>query len=653
MSFLKDFNPEQEKAVTTTQGPLIIIAGPGTGKTRTLIGRIAYLISAKQALPSKILAITFTRKAVEEIKQRLTFALAKNCKTFPMVCTFHSLGYELLKLDNQQLKVISEAERWQLIRQLRQTEFQNSPLEKLTLKEWSFLISKTKQNLSSSNLNSPEIKQLLEIYNEYLQKRQMVDFDDLLTLSLEKLKNESAFRKKLKERFDYILVDEFQDTNDLQYQLIQQLLSPEKNLCVIGDPLQSIYAFRGAKIEIFSQFRKDFPDHQEISLTTNYRSTEPIIKVSSSLFPTALPIKARLKIPGQVKLIETLNQYSEANWILAEINNLIGGIDFHKAGEVKNQKETQANFSDFAVIYRLHGLSRNLEQKFIDSGIPYQIIGGNSLYQQPEICFIISILRHLIKPDDEAIFKELLQSKFSQLTEAIVTTIIKVQKLDSTNLYKTAWSIIKGSFLNKKQKQKLLAFLESLEKILESFETQKVSETVEAIIQEFNLRKQLTDKLRQLQNLNQFQGNILQFDQYADSLQQLLKYLDCLADSDFYDIASDKVALLTMHAAKGLEFKYVFICGFEEGLIPFTKKSQELTDLEEEKRLLYVAMTRAKQGLYLLTARERNRNKLIKPSRFKKLFPALELTEVKDEAIEKILKKRQRQRLQKSQMNLF
>lgn len=474
MDLFGDLNDEQRRAVDAG-GPLVITAGPGTGKTKTLTSKIVYLL--QQGVPADdVLALTFTNKAGEEMKERVK--RLNNQKKLPFIGTFHGLALKLLS-DVRDVNIVSEEDQKEIVR---------SVLKDLKMK------MRVRQAVShiSKHKSAGTADALVETYNEHLRARGLYDFDDLL---LELLNTITL--SEITRRWKYVLVDEFQDTNAVQYELVKKLAASE-NICVIGDPCQSIYAFRGSDPRIFAQFTKDFPNTQKVTLRANYRSGASIIEVASTLFPQAPRLDPQTVAEGQVRLITTLNEHTQARWILGEIGRQMGGMDLNEVGTAR---EKGARFSDFAVIYRIHDVGRQLELLFAENGIPYQVIGGAVPHQQS-------------------------------------------------------------------------------------------------------------------------------------------------------DIEHDKVVLLTMHAAKGLEFDHVFLAGFEEGLIPYTRRGESEDELAEERRLLYVALTRAKQHLYMLRPLYRRRQKTA-PSRFEAVLESAALVHIEDAAIAVWHKKRAQEREKKRQLSLL
>lgn len=592
LSYLHNkLNEAQQQALQQLTGVVIINAGPGTGKTKTLTARIAYLIKEQRVPAQAVLALTFTQKAAAEMKERLIQLL--NTTKLPLISTFHSFAYNLLQQEKKNLTLITHEERDEVLK-----EAAASLTKKMTVRDVSLLISRYKSSLEE---DKPEP---VRVYDSHLSARGLMDFDDMLLFFLNLLKQDSLLREKVQLRYQYIHVDEFQDTNTIQYRILQHIIPPQNNLFVIGDPLQSIYSFRGANVRIFETIRQNISVKPiEIRLSTNYRSGKNVIAASSALFPEAPISASATQEPGNVSLIETFNEFTEADWIVNEICSHMGGIDLNQAGDT-----TGFRFSDFAVIYRTHALARILEQRFSDSAIPYQVIGSNSLYEQKEVKFIIAWLFYLHSHESrylEDIKKRAPQPFTADLQEAL--------KKDSNHV--------------------------------------PVSALVQKVVDLFHLKDMLIDKPTKLRNLNQFMGSMVQFDNYADSLAKAVAYLTYLKEHEYFDPQGDKVTLMTIHAAKGLEFAHVFICGLEDGIIPLRRKQEE-TDLEEEKRLLYVAMTRAKQRLYLLKARHRNKQKTTMSS-FEVYLPEAMVQRVTDPVIDKIAKKAKRTEDKKSQMSLL
>jgi DNA helicase II / ATP-dependent DNA helicase PcrA len=591
MFSLDDLNPQQKEIVESNSKIIIVNAGPGTGKTKTLTSRVAYLIKNKKVEPQNILTLTFTQRAASEMRERLKIVLQNQ---LPGIFTFHGFAYQLLENFGRKINLISESEREEILQKI----IKEKKL-KYSIRDLSQVISLFKNSLDNSD--NEVTRNLVTNYQKELENRELMDFDDLLQILYLQLLKDKKFLIKISQQYQHILIDEFQDTNPLQYQIIKLILGGDtkidKNrpsLFIIGDPFQSIYGFRGVSPKLLQNLKEDFPGYQEFTLVINYRSLKNIVEVSNQLFP-GVKIQAHSSEPGKLGLVKTLNEYSESQWIIDFINEKIGGSDLLKA----NNEKIQANFSDFAIIFRIHHLNHDLQKKMRSSGFPFQVVGEYSLYEEPEVNSLCLLLKYLIKPDERSL----------QELKKIVPK--------------------KDSF-DKKMKQSL-----KIEQIL------PLTKIVSSLINIWGLEDQ--------DNLNHFLGNIIQFNQYQQSLVKFVEFYENLKIHDFYDQDSDKVTLLTMHAAKGLEFKYVIIGGFEDGLIPHLKNSSEL---EEEKRLLYVAMTRAKEELHILYTQKRE-GKESKISSFKKLIESSLTIEIEDENLEKLNKKIAKKKLQKSQISLF
>jgi superfamily I DNA/RNA helicase len=536
----------------------VINAGPGTGKTTALVSRLNSLLE-NGSPPADILVLTFTKKASEEIKERL------NTTHQPFIGTFHGFAHQFLKENGFEIKIISENERKDIIKKISKN------------KDFELIIT---QYINSIKKKFKNYLEEIEKYESELKKINRMDYDTLLFLLYETIHNTEVLRKKLQQRYKYILVDEFQDTNALQYEILKEIVGEKNKLFVIGDPHQSIYSFRGADSSIFERVKSDFPQHTSLSLDINYRSIPQIVETSTALFNGEVSLSAFKQQQGEVQIIKTMNEYTEADWIVNKICNKMGGLDLIQSADKTHEQDNTVNFSDFAVIYRTHFFARYLEKKFIESGIPYQMIGEESPYEQKEIKAIIERLYSLQgKTGNEPLSK-------------VVKDIINASKIET----------------------------------------------------------EIKDKPHEQQKLQSFFSTIIRFDHEKDGLEKFLKYVDYLKDHEFYDKSADKVTLMTIHAAKGLEFEYVFICGFEDGIIPLINKKE--MNLDEEKRLLYVAMTRAKTNLYLTYTKERYK-KSSTISRFYNEIKRSSLYFIEDEVIKKVEKKRAINKDKKSQLSLF
>lgn len=608
-------NRKQKEAILCTSQKVCILAGPGTGKTKTLVAKVENLIRDEKVSPSNILVLTFTKKAAKEIHERIEQQLGKQGLRGLFTGTFHSFGMSILDSEkkNAEYKIIEETERLKLLRDISKEPRFKGMLVQNNLKELSLLISNYKNKVEKEK--SGLLQKFVKEYDSRLKERGFFDFDDLISMAYDLFRNPQSTAEKFRQKYKYILIDEFQDTNEIQYELIKQILTPETHLFVIGDPLQSIYAFRGAKGQIFETLREDFPDTRVFSLVINYRSTKEILDASSQLFPGVVSLEAARKDQGKVEIIRTLNEYTEASWVINKLSEIMGGLDLNDSSTYSNKLSSKhmeddyymdkaATFSDFAIIYRTHGMSKILEKKFRESAIAYQKVGEESIYLRPEVENLVSLFRFIYDPASTELPKKLME----------------------TGLY------------------------------LQSFwgKDRDFSKLLQESVKVLNTEKQLEGKTDRFIDFNSFINDLMRFNAMSDPLKRFVEFVEELESTDYYDKESEKVTLTTMHAAKGLEFKYVFICGFNDGLIPFIKNGDKEMDLEEERRLLYVAMTRAKTGLYLLTTKEQMGKRNIKISRFSSdLEKSSSVIYLQDEQTQKVKKKRAKQKAKKSQMQMF
>lgn len=570
---LDDYNPAQQQAITTIDGPLAIVAGPGTGKTRTLTARIAYLCE-KGIAPSEILALTFTKKSANEMQARMK-EMQKG--TQPKMATFHALCYELI---GEKLQFIDEASRLAIIQRLKKS----AGLEALTIREIALAISRAK-NLPVGQELEPDILQLTYHYNQELARLGQYDFDDLLRMAQQKLTQSQS------SQYKYILVDEFQDTNLLQYQLLH-LLNTTNNVCAIGDPLQSIYGFRGANGEMFTQFAADFPQAHHINLTINYRSVPAITRVSNAIFPQAPQLTTHSTSVGSAQAVQVLNEYSEAEWIINRIETALGGTDFLRSHSV-GQSDQHCQFKDFAVVYRTHHTAKTTQRLLAESGLPFQVAGEDSPYAQSEIRQITTMLHSLAG-----------------------------QEVSPPKGFSSAqW--------------------QALCTVLEPYVASPLHELCERITTLLAIPPS--------QTLRQFLAMLPRFEKAG--LVALVAHLEAIAERDFYDPNADAITLLTIHASKGLEFRYVFLVGAEEGILPHQRGLRE-DMLDEERRLFYVATTRAKEQLDILYAKTRG-GQQNNPSRFITELPVQILPHHTDPQMAAQMAKRHKRQQKRAQTSLF
>ncbi len=571
MQGIDDLNEAQHAAVTAGDGPLLIVAGPGTGKTKTLTMRIAYLVTTGRVQPEQVLALTFTKKAAEEMQSRIQALLGKTGRSTPQISTFHALCNTLLGGD---LMFVSEAERLRIIRALPRP----AALKGVAVRELALCISRYKNQAD----NDPVLATITAAYNEALARQGIADFDDLLVRARQLLETDAATRQAVQDKYRYVLVDEFQDTNMLQYQLLRLLLG-DANVYVIGDPNQSIYGFRGASGGIFDQFRADYPDHTAITLEVNYRSAPQIVAAGNAIFPHSPQLHAHRQASGTAQAVEVLNEYSEANWVIDTIHREVGGGDFMRVVS-DNQRADERTLRDFAVLYRNRSAAQTFQKALAHSGLPYQVVGEGSPYDQPYVQQLVAVLRAVacnVAPDD---------------IEANV------------------WRVLRERVAK--------AGVRKPEAIAGEAAAALGIDTPEA---------------------RHFIGTLVRFDTPAAAV----AYIDAIAAQDFYDPAADAVTLLTIHASKGLEFPYIFLLAAEEDILPY-----RAANIDEERRLFYVAATRARDSLHIVHARRRS-GELATRSRFVQELPEQAVPRVTDPQLATDQRRAVKRAAKRSQQSLF
>lgn len=640
-NLLEQLNKQQKEAVAYNEGPSLIIAGAGSGKTRVLTYKIAYLL--KQGIrPETILALTFTNKAAAEMKERIANLIGWKHARGLWMGTFHSIFSKILRNEAEHFGFTSNftisdsADSRNLIKTIIK-EFQ---LDDKTYKPARIqsIISNAKNALVSPSMyaqnkdimaydNKAKIPLTKDIYARYVQRLKIgnsMDFDDLLYYTNCLFRDHPEILEKYQNWFNFILVDEYQDTNFAQYLVVKSLAEKHHKVCVVGDDAQSIYSFRGADISNILKFKEIYPEAKTFKLEQNYRSTQNIVNAANSLIKQN---KEQIK-----KNIFSENSAGERIELASAFSDFEEGmIVANKIFELRNRK--QANYSDFAVLYRTNAQSRILEESLRKKNIPYRVYGGLSFYQRKEIKDIIAYFRMIVNPSDEEAFKRIINYP----TRGIgATTISKI--IDSARHYNVSlWEIIAGIFnydinINTGTAKKLAAFREMIEKFISQAKELNAYELANIIVKEAGIasdayKDQTPEGMTRQENLNELLGGIHEFCEgrieegnNAVSLYDFLSEVSLLTDQDTDKEADQpKVTLMTIHASKGLEFKNVFIVGLEEDLFPSAMAKNEFRGLEEERRLFYVAITRAEEFCMISYAKSRFRNgttNITNPSRF-------------------------------------
>jgi len=621
---LDSLNEKQKEAVTTISGPLLVVAGPGSGKTKVLTHRIAYLI--EQGVPAQnILAVTFTNKAAGEMKERVQrllahqkFAKPDTGAHLPTMGTFHSVCARFLRDEatilgfKRDFAIFDDKDSLTLIKKtMAELEISDDQFKPQSIQN---IISNAKNELTGPKLfsetsqNSYFLEIASKIYTAYqieLKKHNAMDFDDLIMRAVDLFKERPEILEKYQERFKYILVDEYQDTNHSQYMFIKLLAQKYKNVCAVGDFDQSIYAFRGADFRNILNFEKDYPQSKIVFLEQNYRSTQNILGAAQSIIVKNKGRKEKqLWTQNQaghpITLFSALDEQDEGKFVAREINRLM---------ENENLK-----FKDFTVLYRTNAQSRAIEETFLRYGFPYKVIGTLKFYERKEIKDLIAYLRYLSNPDD-------------------LLSLDRIINLPPRGMGKVAsgkWQVASGeempiSSLTPKKMlawqnfQNTIAALREISKIL------PLSQTLKQIIAKIGFEKYLRDGTEEgesrWENVNELFTVTKKYDPFEpeQAISLFLEEVALLSNHDEVETQKDVANLMTLHCAKGLEFPAVFIIGCEEGLFPHSRSMLDAFEMEEERRLCYVGVTRAKKYLYLTFAQARNLYGSIQvnpPSRF-------------------------------------
>lgn len=642
MDLLKDLNEAQRAAVEYIDGPSLVIAGAGSGKTRVLTYKIAYLLSQGMK-PWSIMALTFTNKAAREMKERIGKLVGNDLAQHLYMGTFHSIFSRILRAEaehigfNNNFTIYDESDSRSLIKAIVKEMGLDDKMYKPAAVHAK--ISMAKNNLMSAaayesdaaifeqnkRAQMPEVGKIFVAYVQRCKQANAMDFDDLLTLTYQLFREHEDIRHKYAARFDYVLVDEYQDTNHVQMSIVMQLCQEKQRVCAVGDDSQSIYSFRGANIDNILNYQRQFQGTRLFKLEQNYRSTQTIVEAANSLIK-----HNRNQIPKDVfsenakgEKIQYKPAYSdkeEAAIVAKDVKRI--------------RREDGCQYSDFAILYRTNAQSRSFEEEFRKQGIPYRIYGGLSFYQRKEIKDIIAYFRLVANPDDEEAIKRIINYPARGIG---ATTVLKIADCAHQNQV-SFWEVIGaperyGLAVNKGTMNKLETFRLLISSFIERAQTTDVYELGDAIIKESGISQDImsgkdADDLARQENLEEFLSGMSAFVEERREegrfdelfLQDYLQDVALLTDADSDgDKDEPRVSLMTVHAAKGLEFPTVFVVGLEENIFPSPLSAASLRELEEERRLLYVAITRAEKHCILTNAKNRwryGKMEFDNPSRF-------------------------------------
>lgn len=610
---LEGLNDKQYEAVVNTEGPCLVIAGAGSGKTKVLTHKIAYLIGEKKVLPWNILAITFTNKAANEMKERIANLIGDTAKDIWMG-TFHSICVRILRrfIDrigfDSSFIIFDTSDQRTLIKACIKSvglddkmftdrsvlsEISNAKNEMLNPDQYAVRVN--------GDFRKEKIALVYELYQKRLRENNAIDFDDIINYTIRILMDNADILDYYSEKFKYVLVDEYQDTNKAQFTLVTLLASKNGNITVVGDNDQGIYSFRGADISNILNFERDFPGTKIIKLEQNYRCTGNILKAANSVIKNnQVTYKKELWTENDVgnlpKVYSASNEYDEGTYITEQIEHL--------------RREEYYKYSDFAVLYRMNTQSRAIEEMLRREGIPYKIIGGLKFYERKEIKDIISYLRLIQNLSDNLSLKRVINEPKRGIGK---TSLEKIEEI-SENLGISMYEVIKNAdqyglnrvFMSSRE------FINSIEELISKKDEMQISELIKETLDKTGYTKALQNENtveaeNRIENLDEFLTVAIEFEEESadNKLSDFLEGITLSSDIDDMEESEETVTLMTLHSAKGLEFPVVFLVGMEEGIFPGYKSIGEEKELEEERRLCYVGITRAKENLFLTCSKQR------------------------------------------------
>ena len=627
---LEELNDKQKEAVLYNDGPLLIIAGAGAGKTKTLTTKIAYLIDHEKVSPYNILAITFTNKAAKEMKDRL-FSLIGDVTKKIQVSTFHSFGLRLIRENynylgyDKNFNIMDSDDSLTIVKKILKEQ-------NLDSKIYNPKAIRNKISSLKNDLITPEkykayavsdyeevVCNIYKKYNELLFNNNSLDFDDLLIQPIRLFKENKEVLEKYQELFKYVLIDEYQDTNEAQYILTKMICKKYRNITTVGDDSQSIYSFRGANFKNILNFEKDYPDAKLVLLEENYRSTSTILDAANSLIKNNINKKDKNLWTNRgkgekIKYFRAFNERDEAFFVIRKVKELID-----KGVELK----------DIAVLYRTNAQSRIIEEEFLKENIAYRVVGSFYFYARKEIKDLIAYLKLINNPKDNISFLRVINTPKRGIGLKSIEKLTNYANENNLSLFEAITD-------DKKQKE----FKELIKKLQEVSEHITLTELIDKVLDSTGIKEELESEETleadiRLENLEEFKSITKSFEEQEGliSLEDFLYEISLVSDVEEYKDDPNRVSLMTIHSVKGLEFNYVFIVGLEEGILPHINSMLSNSELEEERRLCYVALTRAKDDLYLVNARERmlyGKVSINQPSRF--------ISEINDDLIESLSK---------------
>jgi len=657
MSLLKDLNPVQEKAVLETEGPLLVFAGAGSGKTRVLTYRIAYLIQEKLVSPWNIFAVTFTNKAADEMRERVERLLGSSAKG-TWISTFHSACARILR---QYIEHLGFQRNFVIYDKQDQERHLKAVMKELDLDFRMFHPRAVQSKIESLknegitpeqylpdpyNIFQKRVALVYQRYQEDLRRNNGLDFGDLLTFVAILFRRFPEILRHYQELCRYVMVDEFQDTNLIQYHLIQRLVERHQNICVVGDDDQSIYRWRGAEVGNILNFEKDFPKAKVITLEQNYRSTQNILRAANSMVRKNRSRKEKVlwteNPEGElITLYAAEDETDEARFVVQKIVEQCSprGRVLSTFSSTGFPGGSGRPFRDIAVFYRINAQSRAIEDELVKHQIPYTIIGGLKFYERKEIKDILAYLKLIANPSDGLSIKRIINVPPRGIGEKTIEKIGVFSREKGIPLYEGMKQALKEGLFPPVSQEKIEEFIHLIEEFREEARALSLSQLTLALLAKTGYLSRLKEEgteeaFSKIENIDELINVMMAFEQGGEevSLESFLDKVSLVTDVDLYEDKRNRVSLMTLHCAKGLEFPFVFIVGIEEGLLPHYRRGDEIEDLEEERRLCYVGITRAKERVFLSRAEKRSTfgvGRANFPSRFLEELP-MELIQLEE-----------------------
>ena len=632
VNLVENLNDKQQEAVTSTEGPMLILAGAGSGKTRVLTTKVAYLINEKHINPSNILAITFTNKAAKEMKERI-YSIVGRDAFYIQISTFHSFGLKILK---ENYSLLGYQNNFTILDSDDSLSVVKKIMKELNIDSNKYSYKAVRNSISNNKNEMIDevafekfvytdydevVKEVYKKYQRNLKINNAIDFDDLLILPLKLFKEYNSVLSEYQDRYKYVFIDEYQDTNEPQYLLSKMIAAKYRNLTVVGDMDQAIFTWRGANYRNILNFEKDYKDAKVVLLEENYRSTKLILNAANNVIKNNKIRKEKNlwtqnEDGSKIVYYKAFDEKDESNYVVTQIKRLI--------------EEKNVSPNDICVLYRANAQSRTIEEAFLTSNISYNIVGSYAFYNRKEIKDLIAYLKLIYNEKDDTSLLRIINYPKRGIGNKAIENLSIVANMNNISLYEAI------------QTGKELKFKELIEEIKKDEEHLSLTELIDEVLDKTQIRKTLENEKTleadiRLENLEEFKSITKAFEEREGnvSLGEFLDELSLISDvSEQKEDSNDKVTLMTMHAVKGLEFDYVFIIGFEEGLFPHSNSFNSNEELEEERRLCYVALTRAKKKLYLINARSR-----ILYGKVSSNIPSRFINEIGDEYLEEIGKK--------------